>query len=56
MIFNQKYAHNLLLLIEKKIRKIRMVFDIEKSLWKSNFGTLRDEAAKLGKASSAVHW
>ena len=27
-------------LMEKKLRKLRMIFDIENWLWKSNFGTL----------------
>ena len=41
---------NLLFFNKKKFRKIRMIFDIEISLWKSNFRTLR-WAAKLGKVS-----
>ena len=39
--FNKKCAPKILSLNEKKIRKIRMIFDIENPLWKSNFGTSR---------------
>jgi hypothetical protein len=33
--FNKKYAPKILFLNEKKIRKIRMIFDIENSLWQN---------------------
>ena len=36
--------------MKKKIRKIRMIFDIENSLWKSNFCTLR----RAGKARQSI--
>ena len=36
--------------MKKKIRKIRMIFDIENSLWKSNFRTLR----RAGKARQSI--
>ena len=36
---NKKCAPNLLFFNEKKFRKIRMIFDIENSIWKSNFST-----------------
>ena len=35
---NKRYAPKLVLFIEKRLRKIRMIFDIENWLWKSNFG------------------
>ena len=37
--FNKKCAPKLVLLIKKNIGKIRMNFDIENSLWKSDFDT-----------------
>ena len=40
-IFIVKCAPKFLFFNEKKIRKILMIFDIENSLWKSNFGTWR---------------
>ena len=36
--------------MKKKFRKIRMIFDIENSLWKSNFRTLR----RAGKARQSI--
>ena len=36
---NKKCAPKLVFFNEKKNRKIRMIFDIENWLWKSNFGT-----------------
>ena len=35
----QKSASKLMFFIDKKLRKIPMIFDIENWLWKSNFGT-----------------
>ena len=37
--------------MKKKIKKIRIVLDIENSLYESPILALCDEAAKLGKAS-----
>ena len=37
--FHKKCAHKQLFFNEKKIRKIRTIFDLEKWLWKSNFDT-----------------
>ena len=49
--FNKKCVPNLLFFNEKKkFRKIRMIFDIENSLWKSNFHTLR----RAGKATQSI--
>ena len=36
--------------MKKKFRKIRMIFDVENSLWKSNFLTLR----RAGKAMQSI--
>ena len=36
---NKKCAPKLIFLSENKLRKIRIIFDIENWLWKSNFGT-----------------
>ena len=36
--------------MKKKIKKIRMIFDIENSLWKSNFHTLH----RAGKARQSI--
>ena len=44
--FNKKCAPKFLFFNEKKIRKIRMIFDLESTIL-----ALRNEAAKLGKAS-----
>ena len=48
--FNKKCAPKILFLNEKKIRKIQIIFDIENSLWKSNFHTLR----WAGKARQSI--
>ena len=38
-VFNKKCGPELVFFNEKKWRKIRMIFDLENWLWKSNFGT-----------------
>ena len=49
-ITDKKCAPKFVILNEKKIRKIRMIFDIENSLRKSNFRTLR----RAGKARQSI--
>ena len=39
-IINKKCAPKLVFFIAEEIEKIRMIFDIKKWLWKSNFGTI----------------
>ena len=47
---NKKYSPNLLFFNEKKFREIRIIFDVENSLWKSNFRTLH----WAGKARQSI--
>ena len=41
---NKKGAAKSVFFIEKQIRKIQMVLDIENSLWKSDFDTFDDQS------------
>ena len=47
---NKKCAPKLVFFYEKKLRKTQMIFDIENSFWKSNFGTLQ----RAGKARQSI--
>ena len=49
-LFNKKCALKILFPNEKKIKKIGMIFDIDNSLWKSNFRTLW----RAGKARQSI--
>ena len=46
---NKKCAPKILFLNEKKIRKIRMIFDIENSLWKSKLDISNWRMSKISK-------
>ena len=55
---NKKHAPKLIFFNEKKLRKIRIIFDLENWLWKSEIGTFQsvDLELTLAYQKTFIRW